>query len=156
MRGRTCIPKRTPIRDTICATEEIGPWNPQGEANAFRLPLDGNAFRRALAHGQGRARLHGQRFGLAGVEAEFIDACCWNRSYDPQCEPDRAQWLLEFFSGAPEWIARPVCQSLIEGEGEWRDHRQRSRLVLHLARRGYEPAREALYQSFAFVPESNC
>src|SRR5207247_899005 len=80
----------------------------------FKLPLDREQFVSALQKGQGRALLHIRKVGLADLDQSILDACLHDRAYDPQCEGDRTDWLMEIVdaTGAAERIAQTLIPKL--------------------------------------------
>ncbi len=125
----------------------------------FALPLDRERFRAALASGQGRALLHARRYGIDDRLDDVVDACLHNRAYDPQCEGERATWMvwLAELAGAMEPVAEPCLARVNEpptGKNRHWHVAQRCRLMLLLARRGYRTARDHLYR-IASQPESS-
>ncbi len=115
----------------------------------FALPLSPTEFTSALHKGLGRAAMHVRSHGITGVEDPFVDTCLHARQYDPQCEDDRAPWLISMLDA----IARPGADRLITAilagldlstDRFW-DVKQRCRLARDLGARGHESARVALY-----------
>lgn len=66
------------------------------------LPLGRDEFAEKLNSGHGRAVLHVQRHGLDCNADIFLDACLHNRSYDPQCEDGRSEWLFSIIKNQQE------------------------------------------------------
>jgi hypothetical protein len=65
--------------------------------------LSKEEFFAALKRGHGRAFLHVQNFGLAGVADLVLEACLKNAVYDRQCESSRAAWLYSLFADTTEY-----------------------------------------------------
>ena len=110
-------------------------------------PLSREEFRRALATGHGRVKLHVERFGAVEFREEILDAATACKAYDPQCEGTRADWLADLCLAAGiehEVVALPVP------EKHW-DRNQRAALLKELAARNVPGAREALYACFGPV-----
>lgn len=119
----------------------------------FTLPLDHEAFRLALQRGHGRAILHARQYGIADRIDDVVHACLHNLSYDPQCEDDRAEWMLQLVDagGAEQAVVdRLLAGVAVPAGDENRSHHeaQRAHLMKLLALRGYAVARERLYALF--------
>jgi hypothetical protein len=126
------------------------------EPTAPTFPLTRDQFACALAHGLGRVRLHLERCGAAGMEDLILDACVHNRSYDPQCENDRASWLDDLLvAGRIEQQVLPLLIAAVSrpAEASDRDTLHACGVAGRLAARGHAPAREALYAAFRLDPE---
>jgi hypothetical protein len=91
--------------------------------------------------------MHARQCGLDGVEESFIDACLHARSYDPQCEGGRAEWLFDILTGprVSGELARTLVDRLGEPSPDHWDTTQRTYLARELARRGFDAARSYLY-----------
>ena len=114
-------------------------------------PLTREQFAEALAKGLGRAHLHVQRHGAAGVDDLILDACLHNRAYDPECEDERAPWLADLIdaAGLQGQILPALLASLRDmGEAPHWDRVQRCGLAAQFAGRGHTVARDALYAAF--------
>ena len=115
------------------------------------FPLTRDQFAEALAKGLGRAHLHLQRHGGAGLEDLVLDACLHERAYDPQCEEDRGHWLAALTSAAGlEGAILPALVESLRGlgdVGEW-DRFHRCSVAAQFAARSHNAAREALYAAF--------
>ncbi len=109
-----------------------------------KYPRSREEFRRALATGHGRAKIHVARFGAAEFREEILEAATVCKVYDPQCEGTRADWLAELCLAAgveQAVVALPVPKERWEIE-------HRADLMKELAARGVAGAREALYACF--------
>lgn len=128
-------------------------------APPYALPLAPAAFDRALRTGHGRAWQHAARHGVADRIDSVVNACLNNLAYDPQCDVDRAAWLLKIVEAAPE-RERVVTRVLAEvdepasGINAFWHRVQRCDLLARLAKRGYADAREALYRAFGKSDDS--
>ena len=113
----------------------------------FSLPLNKSEFQQTLRQGLGRARLHLQKHGNDWVEAILMEACLSNLAYDPQCEGNRAPWLVELIyqSARPEMLIASLLPQLPADVENYWDATQRCRIALNLAQRGVQGAREVLY-----------
>ena len=82
--------------------------------------LSKEEFFTALKRGHGRAFLHVQNFGLAGVADLVLEACLKNPVYDRQCESSRAAWLYSLFAGTKEYprLASVILSALQEETAE--------------------------------------
>ena len=132
------------------------PVIPTPETSPYSLPLTHEEFRVALARGWGRAWLHVDRHGGAGLHDILLHALLNCQTYDPQIEGDRSGWLMaitdlagagdsvysEFISSVHEL---PVC----ENQWQFRSHTvQRATVLGLLAKRGFAGARGALERLF--------
>lgn len=120
------------------------------------LPLMPARFRRALRTGHGRAMQQLLRYGAAGFEKSLLHACAWCPVYDPQCEGDRAGWIVDMVSrvalGAQAVaVIRRAGERANRRATSWdRDHR--CSVLKELAERSVPEARELLYSSLAREP----
>jgi hypothetical protein len=119
----------------------------------YSLPLDRDAFRRALQQGHGRAVLHAKQHGVDDRIEDVIHACLHNLSYDAQCEGDRGSWMLRLIdeTGAEADVATRLIAGTSRpphDENSYWDDVQRCRLLRSLASRGHAGAREQLYNMF--------
>ncbi len=114
------------------------------------LPLTRDQFADALQQGLGRAVMHAARHGVDALLDLVIAASVENRSYDPQCEGDRADWMLEIAdaAGVVPAVAPRVVEALARHDAGYRDAVQLCALGHRLALRGHAPARDALYAAF--------
>ncbi|MBK7644091.1 MAG: hypothetical protein IPJ19_13770 [Planctomycetes bacterium] len=114
-------------------------------------PLSREEFRRALATGLGRAKIHVARHGVGEFRDEVLTAATVCGVYDPQCHGMREDWLADLVLAAGvehEVVALPVPE-------DPHDRDQRAALSKELARRGVAGAREALYACFGPGRDSN-
>ncbi len=108
-------------------------------------------FADALQKGLGRAWLHVKEHGLQAVEDLMLAACLHDLSYDPQCEPDRADWLWQMFGTSPSYPKfRDAILAALLRERKPEDAHQLSRLAKIMAQRGDAQAMQALEQ-FVFA-----
>ena len=63
---------------------------------SFSLPLSSEEMRVALQRGLGRALLQARAFGVKRDRELVLATCLRNPAHDPQCEVDRAHWMVEF------------------------------------------------------------
>jgi len=118
----------------------------------FALPLSREELASALQKGHGRALLHARQHDLSPFTDVVIDACIHHRAYDPQCEGDRAQWMMRIVDAAE--LHGPVCEAVVralaldEGERTFWDAIHVCAMARLLAERGHESARRALYGAF--------
>ena len=120
------------------------------------FPLTREQFAHALAAGLGRARLHVDRCGAAGMEDLILEACLHNRAYDRQCEGDRSDWLdqLVVAAGLEQQVLAALADSLSHSvEGEWWDTELQCRLARCLAARGHGAARDMLHAAYRLSPD---
>lgn len=114
------------------------------------FPLTTAAFAAALRTGHGRAMQQVASYGPNGFEDEITQACVSCLSYDPQCEAQRAPWLLSIVDRAKlnkkvlQAIEAMANASLPENH---RDMSHRSAILKELAGAGSEDARSLLYRS---------
>lgn len=59
-------------------------------------------FAMMLRHGRGLALMHVLEYGLDEVAHLVLQACLVNQAYDPQCEPERSEWLYRMFKGSAQ------------------------------------------------------
>jgi hypothetical protein len=104
-------------------------------------PLSREEFRRALATGHGRAKIHVERFGAAEFREEILEAATVNLVWDQQVNGPRGDWLAEMCIAAG--LAETVVAQAIPDDHN--DRAQRIALLLEFARRGIAGARPALY-----------
>lgn len=85
--------------------------------------------------------------GLGDFESALIEACLHDQAYDPQCEDDRADWVMEIVdaSDAVDRITPIVLPQLDAPTDSYWDARHRCRIALALALRGNQDARQRLY-----------
>lgn len=107
-------------------------------------PLSREEFRRALASGHGRAKIHVARCGVGEFQDEVLAAATVCGVFDLQCNDAREDWLADLVLAAG--VERDVVASPIPEESN--DCLQRNRLLKELARREIAGARESLYASF--------
>lgn len=123
----------------------------------FKLPLTPEQFARALRAGLGRAVLHAQHYDCAGLQGLIVDACIHNYSYDPQCEGDRAAWMMQIVdaTNTPDVVCDAVIKALTaKGDaGSYWDSQQTCSLAAAFAKRGSHAAREALYRALRQSPK---
>ena len=114
---------------------------------SFSLPLSSDEMRVALQRGLGRALLQARAFGVKRDRELVLATCLRNPAHDPQCEVDRAHWMVEFLDKelADEFLSR-----MGRTEGVSQAYYQ-SRLAFLLAKRGQPGAKEALYAQFSPV-----
>ena len=113
----------------------------------FSHRLDPAGFTIALHQGRGSARLHLRDFPSEELFDIVLDACLHDRSFDPQCEGSRADWLHSL-------IARDdrLCAAVIdafENPAEDQDCFQVANLVGLIARGGNAKAAAALRRLWA-------
>ena len=90
-----------------------------GAPGPFSLPLDREQFRAASKKGHGRALMHVSRYGASGVEDVIVDACVHDKTFDPQCEWGRAEWMLRIV-GAAGMSAEAIAGQIRRRRGCWR------------------------------------
>lgn len=116
------------------------------------LPISRTAFATALRTGHGRAQQHIQQYGADGLEDLLIEACLTCRTFDPQCEAQRAPWLFSMIDAAQMHAAvfeAIKTEGLLPTHDTW-DLRQRSALLKALATGGLVTAKTLLYESLAY------
>lgn len=111
---------------------------------SFRLPLGPDQFAYAARVGLGRAYIHLHKYGSEGVLEQLLEVCRRNPAYDPQCEYDRADWVLRLVRLARVELqaVHAACESLRTSTDPW-DLRHAGGLAAALG------AREALYEALA-------
>lgn len=95
--------------------------------------------------------MHVGLFGATDREDLIIEACVKAVAYDPQCEDDRTDWLIDMIdtAGIEDFVLPRILGALHDGfaaRGFW-DKSQLCRLALAYAKRGRTGAREALYSA---------
>ncbi len=115
----------------------------------FRLPLTPTQFRDAIHAGLGRAILHVRAHGTAGLEPAIIESSVRNTAYDPQCEPDRAEWILALLDEGrcAALVAPHILEAIATSSNTW-DLDLLSSLAAALVHRGIPEARPSLYRAF--------
>jgi hypothetical protein len=112
-----------------------------------KLPnyLNNHDFAIALVQGLGRAKLHVVDHGLEDVADLVLDACLHDRSYDPQCEGNRADWLFSLFYGSTEYpmFQQKILEALAVETHTW-DLLQLCRLAKEMGIADDTGARQAL------------
>ncbi|MBN2581875.1 MAG: hypothetical protein JXL80_02330 [Planctomycetes bacterium] len=111
--------------------------------------LNRSQFQDALTKGLGRAVAYVRVYGESGVREDILHACSHNLVYDPQCECDRLDYLLNLIalsSDVPHY-ERAICRALAETSDTW-DALQLAALAGVFARRGSAEARRAVYNCF--------
>ena len=122
------------------------------------FPLTGDAFAAALRTGHGRARQQIDTHGSAGLNDLIVQSCLTCLTYDPQCEAERAPWVLSIVERAK--LETQVVQA-IEAAAQKpvpEDHRHldhRSAILKELAAAGSDPARQLLYSSLVRLPHTS-
>ena len=132
------------------------PVIPTAETSPYSLPLTHEEFRVALARGWGRAWLHVERHGGAGLHDILLHALLNCQTYDPQIEGDRSGWLMAItdLAGAGESVYAEFIRRVHElpvGDPEhmyWSHLDQRATVLGLLAKRGFAGARSALGRLF--------
>lgn len=122
------------------------------------FPLTADQFAAALRRGHGRALQQVDRHGPGGLEDAITQACVSCLTYDPQCEAERAPWLMAIVDRARlgEQVLRAIETALREPLPENRhDMVQRSSILKELAAAGSHDARRLLYSSFARLPNTS-
>ncbi|QDG53091.1 HEAT repeat domain-containing protein [Persicimonas caeni] len=117
-------------------------------------PFIPEQFCSALYKGLGRAVLHVRKYGDEQIRKHLLDACVHVRSYDPQIEGSRAEWLLEMVDATShgDFYREAILDALeVVEEGAvdavWSAD-QLCDFALHYARRGHQRGRELLYQVY--------
>ena len=119
--------------------------------DAPQYPLSREQFRRALATGHGRAKIHVARFGAEEFREEILEAATVNLVSDPQVNGARGDWLAELCIAAD--LGETVVAQAIPDDHN--DREQRIALLLEFARRGIAGARPALYACLGRMPHSS-
>ncbi len=107
-----------------------------------QYPLTREQFRRALATGHGRAKIHVECFGAREFRDEILEAATISGTdYSGDLVGERAGWLAElcFAAGVVEEVVAKHAEY-----NDWERH-QRCGLLLAFSRRGFASARSALY-----------
>jgi hypothetical protein len=122
----------------------------------FVLPLSPECFAAALRKGHGRALMHATRYGLDGLAEYVIDACQYNRAYDPQLEPERTDWLVELLAegGAEDVVGRAMIRRADEPAERYWDAVHRAAVLRRFAERGIAGAAAALHGCLRRWPET--
>lgn len=102
-------------------------------------------FAGLIKRGNGRAALYAHQHGLANVADIVLDACLKENAYDRQCEPGRAQWLLNMIDGTDEYpaIAAAVVAALFT-ETDGRDIEHLCEMTAKMGKNGDPAAAAAL------------
>jgi hypothetical protein len=115
-------------------------------------PIDAAEFARLLRIGHGRAVLHVKTHDATEYRDVIVQACTRisQVAYDPQSEGSRATYLLEIIehTGEMAYYRDEMLKALPEADDD-RDLNQLFELLLSLARRGDEAARQAVYDRYA-------
>jgi hypothetical protein len=103
------------------------------------------AFEDALRKGLGRAILHVQKHGAAGLEQTILHACLTDLRYDPMFEDVRSPYLYDLLhaTGAPGDYLEPILEALAGNDED--NAYQLCGLAMRFARDGSDEARKALY-----------
>lgn len=124
----------------------------------YRLPLDRDAFRRALRIGHGRVFLHLRAHGVAGLTDDLVEACTCDVVNDAQIEGTRVEWLWGLIeAGGVQDRVVPRVLAIIDDGLRQKDYWTKVLLVDFaqlLTRRGYAGARERLYACVHKDPDS--
>lgn len=122
------------------------------------FPLTTAALVTALHTGHGRARQQIDGHGSSGLEDKVIKACVSCLTCDPQCEADRAPWLVSMVDRANlhAQVTQAIEATLQESpSGNHRDMAQRSAILKELAAAGSDDARRLLYASLVRLPHTS-
>lgn len=108
-------------------------------------PTERHQFEDALRKGLGRAILHVQRNGAAGLEDAIFHACLTDTRYDRQVESVRSAYFYDLLqaTGRPGDFLGPILGVLAGPDED--DAYQLCGLALRFACGGSEAARDALY-----------
>lgn len=114
-------------------------------------PLEKAEFARALATGHGRALIHAERCGTAGVRDEILNAALFPKVYDTQCNGYAEEWLARLCSMAG------LVDTIISGNHgiEGGNGTLRCRLLKEFALQGHAAARPALREMCRYDAEWN-
>ncbi len=107
-------------------------------------PLSREEFRRALATGHGRAKIHVARFGAIEFREEILEAARVCKILNIQDQGLRTEWLADLCAAAGvmhEVVALPIPE-------DDQDLQQRADLLREFAVRGVAGARAAMYACF--------
>lgn len=109
-------------------------------------------FAHALRYGRGKALLQTKQFGLSNVADLVLTACLHNQTYDPQCEDDRAEWLLEMFAESPDYsrFVAEISTVIERKKSKHWDVSQLCSLAALLAKRGEQGVRQSLQKAALF------
>lgn len=101
----------------------------------------------ALAKGLGRAYLHIQQQPFGDL-AELRHACLYHQAYDPQCEADRSEWLIQLIeaTGNADDLYAEIFK--LTQDLSFDDQVQRFAILGRLAQNAYPGAKAALYRHF--------
>lgn len=126
---------------------------PTAHESPFTLPLNTQQWQRALRNGQGRAYLHISRHGPDDLHDMLLHALLHSLAYDKECEGDRGHWVVELIDKAgagpalyPEFIK--LVHEKPDAEYDSAHLSQRGTVLVLLARKGVQGAREALDRLF--------
>ena len=111
------------------------------------MELSPGEFRRSLHAGLGRALRDVRSVPEQERREILLDACLYNRTYDPQLDSDRAAWLCEILesSGDLDDLAPRLLQALPGDATSW-DYTQRVHLARELGLRRFREAHEILWR----------
>ena len=103
----------------------------------------------ALQKGLGRAVIQVREQSQDNAGDAILHACLHNLAYDPQCEGDRADWMLEIveLTNNEVFYHQRILEALPDVTDVW-DAQQLLELAAALARRGFPQARRAIYDKF--------
>ena len=106
-------------------------------------------FCQALHKGMGRAYLYIQKYGDSQVRDILLSACLKNMVYDPQCEEERAEWLISLIdlTENQDYYFSQIINGLISSTEFW-DTDQLFSLCQIIAERNITTAKQAIYQKF--------
>ncbi len=116
------------------------------------MRLSQEQFRDALRKGLGRAVIHVEKFGIAGLEDDLIHGCLNSLVYDPQFEGTRGGWLFHLVTLADltESIRPLVIDKLLQPskQDDYWTVAQLYALAAEFASAGNESAKSAVYEKF--------
>ena len=103
----------------------------------------------AIQKGLGRAVIQVREQSQDNAGDAILHACLHNLAYDPQCEGDRADWMLEIveLTNNEQLYHQRILEALPDATDFW-DAQQLIELAAALARRGFPRARRAIYDKF--------
>jgi hypothetical protein len=126
---------------------------PSSHMAPYTLPLDREAFQRAVRLGLGRALLHAEQHGVSGLIDVLAQACMESYEFNTQLGGGRSEWLLAIIrtADAEQDVADLVVGSWRpkpESDQRYADDNQLCEILLAFAKRGHTDSGKLLRRVF--------